>query len=132
MKLKISLATLSVLLVCQMLQAAEPPKGSITIDRISEIKYPTGQQWSPDGKTIAFLWDWAGKQNLFMVKPGEKPVALTDFPVDPNTWRTDIGRFEWASADRIIFAREGGLWSVSTDGTRPSRMAGYEGVANFA
>src|SRR6201996_7895070 len=91
---------------------AEMPLGSITIDGIADIKYPTEQSWSPDGKTVAFLWDAAGKQNLYMVRPGEKPVALTDFPVNPDTLRSDIAHFEWASADTIIFAREAQLWKV--------------------
>jgi dipeptidyl aminopeptidase/acylaminoacyl peptidase len=114
------------------LQAVQPPQGSITIDRIADIKYPTEQSWSPDNKTVAFLWDAAGKQDLFMVRPGEKPVALTDFPINPSTWRSDIGHFEWISADQIAFSKEGGLWTVSTSGSKPSRLQGFEGVGNFA
>src|SRR6185312_11175219 len=108
--------------------AAREPLGSITIDRISEIKYPTEPVWSPDGKTIAFLWDAAGKQDLFMVRPGEKPVALTDFPVNPAMLQSDIGHFEWASDQQILFAKDGSLWTVSIDSRKPSRAAGFEGV----
>ena len=64
--------------------SAEPPRGSITIERIADIKYPTNPAWSPDGTQVAFLWDAAGKQDLFVVTPGSAPVALTDFPVDPD------------------------------------------------
>src|SRR5580658_3178101 len=103
------------------LTAAGPPRGSVTIDRIADIKYPSEQAWSPDGRTVAFLWDAAGKQDLFMVKPGGTPVALTDFPVNPAMLQSDIGRFEWASSDQIIFARDGGLWTVSIGSPRPAR-----------
>jgi dipeptidyl aminopeptidase/acylaminoacyl peptidase len=133
MKLKMLGSALCMLLLPgSVLLAVEPPKGSITIDRIADIKYPTEQTWSPDGKTIAFLWDAAGKQDLFMVRPGEPPIALTDFPMDPATWRSDIGHFEWTSPDQIIFAHQGGLWTVSTGARKPSRLAGFEGVMNFA
>ena len=66
---------------------AEPPRGSITIERIADIKYPTNPAWSPDGHRVAFLWDAAGKQDLFVVTPGSAPVPLTDFAVDPDLLR---------------------------------------------
>ena len=53
-------------LLAPIVTAQEPPRGSITIDRISDIKYPTDQVWSPDNKTVAFLWDAAGKQDLYI------------------------------------------------------------------
>src|SRR5689334_13792475 len=81
--------------------AAETPRSSITIDRIAQIKYPSAPVWSPDGKMVAFLWDAAGKQDLFVAKPGEKPVAMTDFPVNPDTLLSDIGKIDWASPDQI-------------------------------
>src|ERR1700677_2109666 len=92
-----------VLLGSRVLLYATTPRGSITIDRISEIKYPTDQAWSPDNKTIAFLWDAAGKQDIYTVRHGSPPIALTDFPVSPDTLRSDVGHFEWVTADQIVF-----------------------------
>jgi dipeptidyl aminopeptidase/acylaminoacyl peptidase len=112
--------------------AEQAPRGSITIDRIADIKYPTEQQWSPDGKSIAFLWDAAGKQDLFMVKPGNTPVALTDFPVDPDMLLSDIGHFEWVSPDEIIFSRGGQLWTVSISSRKPMPLAGFQGASSFS
>jgi len=112
--------------------AQEPPRGSITIDRISDIKYPTEQAWSPDSKTVAFLWDAAGKQDLFMAQPGSAPVALTNFPVDPEIYTSNIGHFEWLSADEILFAKDGALWSVSTTTRKPARVPDFQGVMSFS
>lgn len=116
-----------VLRVC----AEEVRRGSITIDRIADIKYPTDEKWSPDGKTIAFLWDAAGKQDLFMVKPGEQPVALTDFPIKPDALTSDIDRFEWAASDEIILSKDNQLWNVSTASLKPQPMEGFQGVSAF-
>ena len=113
-------------------EAAHGARGSITIDGIAEIKYPSNPRWSPDGKTIAFLWDAAGDQQLFMVRAGEKPVALTSFPIDPDLLTCDIGHFEWATADEVIFAKGSQLWSVSTATHRPMPLEGFRGVTSFS
>jgi dipeptidyl aminopeptidase/acylaminoacyl peptidase len=103
---------------------AEPPRGSITIDRIADIKYPTNPAWSPDGRRVAFLWDAAGKQDLFVVTPGSGPVPLTDFAVDPDLLQSDLGAFAWASNEDLIFGRNGQLWKVSASNGTPARMTG--------
>ena len=52
------------LLPSMSMTAQDPPRGSITIDRIADVKYHTDQVWSPDSKTVAFLWAAAGKQAI--------------------------------------------------------------------
>ena len=91
---------------------AQPPRGSLTIDRISQVKYPSAPAWSPDGTKVAFLWDAWGKQDLYVVTPGEapfdsaqgKPIALTDFPVDPDIRTSDVTGLAWASPTEILFS----------------------------
>jgi dipeptidyl aminopeptidase/acylaminoacyl peptidase len=111
--------------------AAEAPRGSITIDRIAAIKYPTSPAFSPDGRMVAFLWDAAGKQDLFVVTPGQPPVALTDFPVDPDLLVSDIGTFAWVSGDEVMFAKNGQLWTVSPSSRRPARITGLSDASDF-
>lgn len=112
--------------------AAEPPRGSITIDRISAIRYPTNPVWSPDGRRIAFLWDSAGKQDVFVVTPGGAPLQLTDFAVDPDLLLSDIGSLAWASNDEILFGKDGQLWTVSPSARKPERFSGLSDAASFA
>jgi len=112
--------------------AAQTPRGTITIDRISQIKYPSAPEWSPDGKSVAFLWDAWGKQDLFAVTPGQPPVALTDFPVDPDIRTSDIASFAWVAPDQILFSKDGALWTVSPASRKPARVSGGLGdAANF-
>ncbi|HEY7291707.1 MAG TPA: prolyl oligopeptidase family serine peptidase [Vicinamibacterales bacterium] len=112
---------------------ADAPHGSLTIDRISRIKYPSSPAWSPDGTMVAFLWDAWGKQDLFVATPGQPPVQLTDFPVDPDIRTSDITAFAWRSADEILFAKDGVLWTVSPRTAKPARASGgLSDAASFA
>ncbi len=66
---------------------------------------------------MAFLWDAAGKQDLFVVTPGSAATRLTDFSPDPELLVSDIGAFAWVSNDQILFGKDGQLWTVAPVGT---------------
>src|SRR5215471_18963614 len=97
--------------------AAPPPDGALTIEKLLEIRHPSGAAWSPDGKHVAFVWERAGVQNLFVSDigaAGAAPKALTNYPAG------DIGGHFWAAdGNAVYFARQGELWRVGLDGAAP-------------
>ncbi|MEX2528229.1 MAG: prolyl oligopeptidase family serine peptidase [Gemmatimonadota bacterium] len=116
------------LLVPPASTTAQTPQGPLTVENVSAIRYPASPAWSPDGSRVAFLWDAAGKQDLYVTVPGQEPIQLTDFPVDPHTLESNIGRFAWVDDSRILFGKDGQLWTVGV----PSSSAGPGGVSMAA
>jgi dipeptidyl aminopeptidase/acylaminoacyl peptidase len=124
-------STAAILLVFARPTVAEEPRGSITVERIAAIKHPSDAAWSPDGERIAFLWDSAGNQNLFVVTPGGSPRPLTDFAPRADDLSGDIGGFEWISNEEVLLLREGKLHRVSASRAIESKEE-IDGVQEFA
>jgi len=100
---------------CSRPTAPGPASASLTIDRIVEIKHPSQPAWSPDGRSVAFVWDQGGVQNVFVVDSrgaSQAPKSLTSYEtgaVDNLFWSPD-GR-------TLFFVRDGDLWRLPADGS---------------
>src|SRR5215471_8792916 len=78
--------------------AAPPPDGALTIEKLLEVRHPSGPVWSPDGRHVAFVWERAGVQNLFVSDPtGGAAKALTSFPAG------DIGGHFWSGDSTAVY-----------------------------
>ena len=93
--------------------------GLLAIDRLLEIRHPSSPTWSPDGGTLAFVWEVSGVQNLWLIdslptRPSA-PRQATPF-VDG-----DVDRPFWSRDGRTIYFVHGGdLWQVPADGAHPA------------
>jgi dipeptidyl aminopeptidase/acylaminoacyl peptidase len=87
-------------------------QGGITINALLDIKHPFRATWSPDGRRIAFVWDRAGVQNLWVAAVAEGgPTPLTRYAdglIDGFFW----GR----TGESLYFERNGDLWQVPASG----------------
>jgi dipeptidyl aminopeptidase/acylaminoacyl peptidase len=102
-------------IVTSPLRAAD---GRLSLDALMEIRHPSSPCFSPEGRRLAFVWERAGVQNVFLVEALEQtpppPRALTQFPdgaIESLFWSRD-GR-------RLLFVHDGDLWSVAADGASP-------------
>jgi Tol biopolymer transport system component len=93
---------------------------ALTLEQLLDIRHPGQATWSPAGDRIAFVWDRAGVQNVFVVDPSAAmpaPAALTSFDeglVDLVGWTGD--------ARAVLFAKDGDLWRASTGASAPERV----------
>jgi dipeptidyl aminopeptidase/acylaminoacyl peptidase len=95
----------------------QKPAGNLTIERLIDIKHPSSPVWSPDGRLVAFIWDRAGVQNVFVADagaPAATPRALTSYDAG------GVGNLFWSKdGATLYFARGGDLWQVAPGGGEP-------------
>jgi dipeptidyl aminopeptidase/acylaminoacyl peptidase len=97
-------------------QAADSKR--LTIEQLIDIKHPSNPMWSPDGRSVVFLWDRAGVSNIFVAD-----AAAANAPRElPLAGATLAGAF-WSRDGRTLFVSKGGdLWRVPIDGGAPSAV----------
>src|SRR4030095_5881290 len=120
MKNAVALSLTAALGACSASAVAPPQTGGITIDNLIDIKHPSNPVWSPDGKRVAFVWDRAGIQNLYVsdaASPTPAPKALTSYAGGA------LGNAFWSKdSERLYFVRDGDLWQSSAGGGAPQAV----------
>jgi dipeptidyl aminopeptidase/acylaminoacyl peptidase len=120
MKHLVTLALTLALGACAASAVAPPPDGNLTIENLIDIKHPSTPLWSPDGKHVAFVWDRAGIQNLYVADPASPtaaPRALTSYDSGAP------GNAFWSrDGQRLYFSREGDLWQAAIGGGAPQAV----------
>ena len=86
------------------------PANRLSIEQLIDIKHPSNPVWSPDGKHVAFIWDRANVNNLYLTNSDGrgKPVALTSYSGE------GVADPFWSHDGRSIYYSHGGsLWQVA-------------------
>jgi Tol biopolymer transport system component len=89
--------------------------GRLTLDTLVAIRHPSQARWSPDGRRVAFVWDRAGVQDVYVADAaGGEPRALTrhDDGLVPGVFWSPDGA-------SVYFEREGDLWRADLGGSGP-------------
>ena len=94
--------------------AAPPPpaaQGLLTIDNLVNINHPSEATWAPDGRRLAFVWDQAGVQNVWLA---DTQAAGTVAPKKLTSYETGtVENLFWSKDGRTLyFVRDGDLWQA--------------------
>lgn len=93
--------------------AARPPAAErlLTIDNLVNIKHPSEATWAPDGRRLAFVWDQAGVQNVWLA---DAQASGTVAPRNLTSYETGtVENLFWSKDGRTLyFVRDGDLWQT--------------------
>ena len=91
--------------------------GTLSIEKLIDIRHPSNPLWSRDSSKVAFMWDRAGVSNLYVVPAdgSTKPVALT------SDGQAATGVFWSADSRTVYFLRAGVLMQTGADGAPAPR-----------
>ncbi len=98
--------------------AAQPPSrtAGMTIDQLVDIRHPSNPMWTPDGRSVVFVWDRAGVSKVY--------VADASAAAPPRELREageQLGGAFWSSDGRALMVpKNGDLWRVPIDGSAAS------------
>ena len=84
----------------------------LSIEQLIDIRHPSNPIFSPDGRSVAFLWDRAGVTNLYVAAAsgGEKPRAITSLKEGQPG-----GVFWGADGASLYYSLGGDLWQAPID-----------------
>src|SRR6185437_2433287 len=91
---------------------------NLTIDKLIQIKHPSGHKWTPDGSHVWFTYDSAGVNNVWVAPAdGATPAkALTTYA----DGQSGNGGFWSKDGATFYFQRDGALLAVSGMGGAPA------------
>jgi dipeptidyl aminopeptidase/acylaminoacyl peptidase len=119
----------------------------LTIDQLIDIRHPSNPMWSPDGRSVAFVWDRAGVADWYIAdadSANSKPRLALQNAASPVEWSAD-GRalerrgegtpspdrtrvaFVRTPASRAANAGPSELWVRTVADGRETRVAEHEG-----
>ncbi len=86
------------------------------LNEFLQVKYLVKWDWSPDGKSIAYIWDDGGQLDIWLAKYGtsdlENNVCL----------KTKVSDFEWLpETDKLFVVAHDGLHLLSSNSNIPSK-----------
>jgi len=96
-----------------------------------------GAAWAPDGKSIIFLSDRGGHEDMYLLEPDDpEHPELTKahkFKVKPLTSTPDaeIGISFSPDGKKIAFLRGGKLWTMNPDGSEPKAIVNQTQVFDY-
>jgi len=92
-------------------------QSNLTIDKLIQIKHPSGHQWTPDGTHVWFTYDSAGINNVWAAPAdGSSPARPLTTYADGQSGN---GGFWSKDGQTFFFQRDGGLLAVSVRGGAP-------------
>jgi dipeptidyl aminopeptidase/acylaminoacyl peptidase len=103
------------LLATRPATAADPAPGALTLETLLAIRHPSRAVWSPDGQKVAFGWERAGVEDVYVVAAGGgAPIPLT------RHVEGLVGGIFWsADGTAVFFERAGDLWRAAAAGDGP-------------
>ncbi|HWH53015.1 MAG TPA: hypothetical protein VN513_04320, partial [Gemmatimonadales bacterium] len=90
---------------------------NLTIDKLIQIKHPSGHKWTPDGSHVWFTYDSAGVNNVW-VAPADGSSAAKPLTTYADGQSGNDG-FWSNDGQTFFFQRDGGLLAVSLRGGAP-------------
>jgi dipeptidyl aminopeptidase/acylaminoacyl peptidase len=108
-----ALLTVSTILGGRAEQATSAPaRGRLAIDQLIDIRHPSNPMWTPDGKSVVFVWDRAGVSKVYLAS-----AAGSGAPRElPGAGSSLNGAFFSADGRALLVPRNGDLWRVPLDG----------------
>jgi dipeptidyl aminopeptidase/acylaminoacyl peptidase len=107
----------------------QQPRGGqgLSLEQLMDIKHPSNPAWSPDGRSVAFLWDRAGAKNLFVANAdgsGEprRLSSIADENIGEPAWSRDGQWIYFERNSELMQVRPSGeqlrpVWSQSVKGS---------------
>jgi len=95
--------------------------GLLNIDTLVDIKHPERAAWSPNGRSVAFVWDQSGVQNVGIAAVSNGTAAQTNALTSYDAGLID-GIFWSRNGETVYFVRSGDLWRVGSGGDLPQAV----------